>query len=88
MHWPAMRLKTFHAATMKEVKVRPRTDEHDLDFKLRNARKFLTEGDKVKVTLMFRGREIVHKELGHVQLKRVREMLGDIATLGVKSNRM
>ena len=70
-----------HAATMKEVKVRPRTDEHDLDFKLRNARKFLTEGDKVKVTLMFRGREIVHKELGHDQLKRVQEMLGDIATV-------
>ncbi len=70
-----------HAATMKEVKVRPRTDEHDLDFKLRNARKFLTEGDKVKVTLMFRGREIVHKELGLDQLNRVKEMLGDIATV-------
>ncbi len=70
-----------HAATMKEVKVRPRTDEHDLDFKLRNARRFLTEGDKVKVTLMFRGREIVHKELGLDQLNRVKEMLGDIANV-------
>ena len=70
-----------HAATMKEVKVRPRTDDHDLEFKLRNARKFLTEGDKVKVTLMFRGREIVHKELGRDQLDRVKEMLGDIATV-------
>ena len=41
-----------HAASMKEVKVRPRTDEHDLDFKLRNARRFLMEGDKVKITLI------------------------------------
>ncbi len=70
-----------HAATMKEVKVRPRTDEHDLDFKLRNARRFLTEGDKVKVTLMFRGREIVHKELGLDQLNRVKGMLEDIANV-------
>ena len=70
-----------HAASMKEVKVRPRTDEHDLDFKLRNARKFLMEGDKVKVTLMFRGREIVHKELGREQLDRVKEILNDIATV-------
>ena len=70
-----------HAASMKEVKVRPRTDEHDLDFKLRNARRFLMEGDKVKITLMFRGREIVHKELGSDQLARVKEMLNDIATV-------
>jgi translation initiation factor IF-3 len=70
-----------HAATMKEVKLRPRTDEHDLEFKLRNARRFLMEGDKVKVTLMFRGREIVHTGLGRDQLDRVKEMLADIATV-------
>jgi translation initiation factor IF-3 len=70
-----------HAATMKEVKLRPRTDEHDLDFKVRGARRFLCEGDKVKVTLMFRGREIVHTALGREQLDRVKEMLGDIATV-------
>ena len=52
-----------HAASLKEVKLRPRTDQHDLDFKLRNARRFLMEGDKVKVTVMFRGREIVHTAL-------------------------
>ncbi len=45
-----------HAATLKEVKLRPRTDDHDLDFKVRSARRFLIEGDKVKVTLRFRGR--------------------------------
>lgn len=70
-----------HAAALKEVKVRPRTDMHDLDFKLRNARRFLMDGDKVKITLMFRGREIVHKELGRRQLDRVRDMLEDIATV-------
>jgi translation initiation factor IF-3 len=70
-----------HAATMKEVKVRPRTDEHDLDFKLRNARRFLMEGDKVKITLMFRGREMVHQELGRDQLDRVEKMLSDIASV-------
>jgi translation initiation factor IF-3 len=70
-----------HAAGLKEVKVRPRTDEHDLEFKLRNARRFLMEGDKVKITLMFRGREIVHTELGRQQLDRVKRMLGDLATV-------
>jgi len=70
-----------HAATLKEVKIRPRTDEHDLDFKLKAARRFLIEGDKVKVTLMFRGREIVHTALGREQLDKVRDLLADIATV-------
>jgi len=70
-----------HAAILKEVKLRPRTDEHDLDFKLKNARRFLIEGDKVKVTLMFRGREIVHTELGRDQLDKVKAMLADIAAV-------
>ncbi len=68
-----------HSASLKEVKLRPRTDEHDLGFKLRNARKFLMEGDKVKVTLMFRGREMVHRRLGYEQLDVVKERLQDIA---------
>jgi len=68
-----------HSASLKEVKLRPRTDEHDLGFKLRNARKFLMEGDKVKVTLMFRGREMVHRHLGYEQLDVVKERLADIA---------
>jgi translation initiation factor IF-3 len=70
-----------HAAILKEVKLRPRTDDHDLDFKLKNARRFLIEGDKVKVTLMFRGREIVHTELGRVQMDKVRDLLADIAAV-------
>ena len=70
-----------HAASLKEVKLRPRTDQHDLDFKLRNARRFLMEGDKVKVTVMFRGREIVHTALGRQQLDKVREILGPLASV-------
>ena len=71
--------KAKTSASLKEVKLRPRTDEHDLGFKLRNARKFLMEGDKVKITLMFRGREMVHRHLGYDQLDVVKERLADIA---------
>ena len=70
-----------HAASLKEVKMRPRTDDHDLETKLKNARRFLMDGDKVKVTVMYRGREMVHRELGRKQLDRVTEMLGNLATV-------
>ena len=70
-----------HAAALKEIKLRPRTDEHDRAFKLRNARRFLMDGDKVKITVMYRGREMVHRRIGMQQLDRVREMLGDLATV-------
>jgi len=73
--------KKSHSATLKEVKLRPGTDQHDLNFKLNNARKFLMEGDKVKVTVMFRGREMVHTYRGREQLKSVLEQLGPIAKL-------
>lgn len=70
-----------HAASLKEVKLRPRTDQHDLDFKLKNARRFLLDGDKVKITVMYRGRELVHREIGRRQLDRVVELLGPIAVV-------
>ena len=70
-----------HAASLKEVKLRPRTDQHDLDFKLKNARRFLMDGDKVKVTVMYRGREMVHRDIGRKQLDKVVELLGQIATV-------
>ncbi|MEZ4330483.1 MAG: translation initiation factor IF-3 [Myxococcota bacterium] len=71
--------KKSHAATLKEVKLRPGTDQHDLNFKLNNARKFLMEGDKVKITVMFRGREMVHTYRGRDQLDEVLKQLGSIA---------
>jgi translation initiation factor IF-3 len=73
--------KKSHSATLKEVKLRPGTDQHDLNFKLNNARKFLMEGDKVKVTVMFRGREMVHTYRGREQLNAVLDQLGPIAKL-------
>ena len=64
---------------VKEVKLRPNTDQHDYDFKLKNAFRFLESGDKVKVLVFFRGREIVHRENGQKLLLRVTETLEDIA---------
>jgi len=68
-----------HTASLKEVKLRPRTDDHDLDTKLKSVRRFLMDGDKVKITVLFRGRELAHRELGRRQMDRVTQMLGTIA---------
>lgn len=67
--------------TVKEVKVRPAINDHDLEFKMKNARKFLVQGNKVKVTVFFRGREIVHKENGKKVLDRIIEELSDVASV-------
>ena len=63
---------------IKEVKFRPGTDDGDYNIKLRNIRRFLGDGDKVKVTLRFRGREITHQDLGLDLLNRIREDLADV----------
>ena len=64
---------------VKEVKFRPGIDTHDYDVKMRSMRKFLEEGDKVKVTLRFRGREMAHQDLGLKVLNRVREDVNELA---------
>lgn len=66
---------------VKEVKFRPATDEGDYQVKLRNLKRFLEEGDKAKVTLRFRGREMAHQELGMRVLERVRDDLLDMASV-------
>ena len=66
---------------IKEVKFRPGTDEGDYKVKLRNAIRFLEQGDKVKVTLRFRGREMAHQELGTQMLKRIEEDLSELSTV-------
>lgn len=63
---------------VKEIKMRPGIDEHDYQVKMRSMRRFLEEGDKVKVTIRFRGRELVHQDLGLRVLQRVREELGEL----------
>ncbi|KAF0221881.1 MAG: translation initiation factor [Geobacteraceae bacterium] len=69
---------------LKEVKLRPKTDEHDLQFKIKHVRRFLEEGNKAKITLVFRGREITHMSLGQKALDRFAEDLQDIAIIEVK----
>jgi translation initiation factor IF-3 len=66
---------------LKEIKLRPRTDEHDYDVKVRQAREFLEEGHKVKVTIVFRGREIAHREIGQKQLQELVQELKDVAVV-------
>ena len=71
--------KKQHVIQLKEVKFRPGIDEHDFETKTRHARRFLEEGNKVKVTLMFRGRQITHPELGRAVVTRVAQELADLA---------
>ena len=67
--------------TVKEVKLRPNIEQHDFDVKLKNALRFLDEGNKVKVTIMFRGRELSHPELGRELLRKVAVELKDLVTI-------
>jgi translation initiation factor IF-3 len=73
--------KKQHVIHLKEVKYRPGIDEHDFETKTRHARRFLGEGNKVKVTLMFRGRQIAHPELGKQVVDRVATELADVAKI-------
>jgi len=70
--------------TVKEIKFRPGTDEHDYKFKKNNAARILHEGDKVKATVHFRGREITHKELGAALLQRLEQDLAEDGTVEVR----
>ena len=78
--------KKQHQVQLKEVKMRPGIEDHDFDFKLRHARRFLEEGNKVKITMMFRGRQMAHPELGREVLDRVVQEVADVGK--VESNPM
>ena len=82
--------KKFHQAKkkhvqslthIKEIKIRPQTEEHDFQFKMRHIKRFLNHGDKTKVSLIFRGREITHPELGKEILERIAEEIEDIGVV-------
>ena len=73
--------KKQHVIHLKEVKYRPGIDDHDFDFKTRHAREFLADGNKVKVTMMYRGRQMAHIELGREVLDRVAQELKDIGKI-------
>lgn len=66
---------------VKEIKLRPKTDDHDLMFKVKHVRRFLEEGNKAKVTLVFRGREITHMDIGRAVIQRFAAELEDIAVI-------
>lgn len=73
--------KKQHTAHLKEIKIRPKIEEHDLQFKMRNAEKFLTEKDKVKITVVFRGREMEHIDMGRKLLDRIVNQFSHIAII-------
>jgi translation initiation factor IF-3 len=66
---------------VKEVQFRPKTDQHDFEHKIKNAERFLDNGDKVKISVIFRGREIAHADVGRELIQRIEEALGDYGTV-------
>jgi translation initiation factor IF-3 len=73
--------KHQHTITVKEMKFRPKTEDHDYQFKLKHIKKFLAEGNKVKVTVRFRGREMAHTELGRKMLERLTQDTEEMASV-------
>ena len=76
--------KKQHQVQIKEVKMRPGIEDHDFEFKMRHAKRFLEEGNKVKLTMMFRGRQMAHPEIGRDVLARVADELDELGK--VESN--
>ena len=70
--------KHQHTVSIKEIKYRPKIDKHDFEFKTNHVREFLSEGNKVRVTIMFRGREVAHQEFGREIIQRVVEATSDL----------
>ena len=81
------RKKTHHAGGLKEVRLRPETDTHDIEIKVKHAREFIEKGHKVQFTLIFRGRQMLHKDKGAAVLTGIVEALSDIAKVD-RSNEM
>jgi translation initiation factor IF-3 len=79
--------KKQHITHLKEIKLRPKIEEHDLQFKMKNAEKFLDQRDKVKFTVIFRGREMEHLERGYKMLKIIEEKFADMAHIEKEPSR-
>jgi len=77
--------KKQHQVKVKEIKLRPKIEEHDLAFKVGHARRFLGEGNKVKLTMRFRGREMTHPELGEEVLQQFTELVADMGQVEEKA---
>lgn len=70
-----------HAATLKEIRLRPETDKHDLDMKIKHGREFLEKGHKLQFTMFFRGRQMLHRDRGYEILEEITESLQDLAKI-------
>jgi translation initiation factor IF-3 len=79
--------KKQHIQHLKELKIRPRTEIHDYNFKMRHGREFLEKGDKVKITVVFRGREMAHLDFGKTLLDRMRDDLVDVGEIETDAKR-
>lgn len=73
--------KKQHWIHIKEIRIRPTIDEHDIQIKLKQARKFIEQGDHVRIRILFRGRQLIHPELGQEILDRIQKELGDVAKI-------
>ncbi|MFA6617638.1 MAG: translation initiation factor IF-3 [Candidatus Neomarinimicrobiota bacterium] len=73
--------KKQHVITVKEVRFRPHTDTHDIETKVRKIREFIEDGDRVKISVMFRGREMAHQEMGRDTIDKVIKLLEDVAKI-------
>ena len=73
--------KSQSTVQLKEIRIRPKTEEHDLQVKLRHIQRFLEQNNKVKITMMFRGREIVYADKGRQTMEKIKERLGDICVV-------
>ena len=73
------RKKTHHAGGLKEIRLRPETDQHDIDIKVNHAREFIAKGHKVQFTLIFRGRQLAHQDKGRDLLTKITESMADVA---------
>ena len=78
--------KKQHTVTVKELRFRPNTDDHDLEFKTRHAREFLEAGDKVKASVQFRGRDMLYTEKGELLLLKLAKSLEDVAKIEARPN--
>ncbi|MBN2031295.1 translation initiation factor IF-3 [bacterium] len=73
--------KKQHTIHIKEIRLRPTIDEHDIEFKMKQARKFIEEGNRLRIRILFRGRQMAHPELGEAILHRVQNELDDVAQM-------
>ena len=73
--------KRQHFIQVKEIRLSPKIEEHDIDFKIKHARKFIEQGNRVKLNLLFKGRQITHQEFGRQLMDKVIEELEDIAKI-------